>query len=214
MSSLVRAALLCLLGASSTAWAATTSGLGCHHLRLVLDPRLTPAVLERDWGSGSPHREAPAILELRGCKNQLLDRLKLEGPLARLSLHPIRGAPQPTFLVSVDLTAEAGTYNGPLTLLVQVVHKHLAPAAAQTPDGHTEPIHLAATGKAAWKKKPVRNVDDFLSVSCQPSNSGFVTSYSRYHPERSGWVVKTRSEAGIWESDGAFPEDRMFPSEF
>lgn len=203
--------LLCLFGISSTALAASEVRLGCSRFHLLLDARLSPATVEREWASGNPRPEASAVLELRGCKGQLLDRLTLEAPLARLDPAPLRGAPAPTYLVSVDLTAEAGSYNGPLTIPIQVVHNHLMPAVARTPDGRLEPIRLALTGKAAWKKAPVRKVDDLLSVSSQPKDQGFITFYRRYHPTRRGWQVKIRSEAGMWESDGEFPETRLFP---
>lgn len=203
--------LLCLFSINSTALAVNEVSLGCSRLRLLLDARLSPAIVEREWASGSPRPEAPAVLELRGCKDQLLDRLILEAPLARLDGAPLRGAPAPTYLVSVDLTAEAGSYNGPLTLPIQVVRNHLTPAVARTPDGRLEPIRLALTGKAAWKKAPLRKVDDLLSVSAQPKDQGFITLYRRYHPTRRGWQVKTLTKSGMWESDGKFPETSLFP---
>ena len=203
--------LLFLFSISSTALAANEVGIGCRRLRLVLDARLSPAIVERDWGSGTPRPEEPAVLELRGCKSQLLDRFTLDAPLARLDAAPLRGVPVPTILVSVDLTAEAGSYNGPLTIPIQVVHNHLAPAVARTPDGRLEPIRLALTGKAAWKRAPLAKVDDLLSVSAQPKGQGFITLYRRYHPTARGWQVKMRSEPGMWESDGEFPETPRFP---
>ena len=168
--------------------------------------------MQREWGSGHTHVESPAILELRGCKGQLLDRLTLDAPLARLDSVPVRGAPAPTYLVSVDLTAESGSYNGPLTFPVQVKDQQLQRVEATAPDGHSEPIRLALTGKAAWKKTPVGLVDDFLSVSCQPRDGNFVIFYRRYHPTRRGWQVRVRSEPGFWESDSEFPNILLFPS--
>ncbi len=205
--------LLCLLGTSSLVLSAhAVQVLGCNRLELILDPRLNPGVVQREWGSGHTHVESPAILELRGCKGQLLDRLTLDAPLARLDSVPVRGAPAPTYLVSVDLTAESGSYNGPLTFPVQVKDQQLQRVEATAPDGHSEPIRLALTGKAAWKKTPVGLVDDFLSVSCQPRDGNFVIFYRRYHPTRRGWQVRVRSEPGFWESDSEFPNILLFPS--
>lgn len=203
---------LCLFGIKSLALAAdVVQVLGCNRLELILDPRLNPSVVQREWTTGNMRMEAPAILELRGCKDQLLDRLTLDAPLARLDPVPIRGIRFPTYLLSVDLTAEAGSYNGPLTFPVQVKNRHLQRVKATTSDGHHEYIHLALTGKAAWKKVPVGNVDNFLSVSCQPKESGFVIFYRRYHPTRHGWQVRIRSERGFWESDSEFPDIKFFP---
>lgn len=196
---------------SSMATAADDIRIGCDRLVLVLAPGLTDRVVERDWASGESHSEAPAVLELRGCKGELLDKLALEAPLARLDAAPLRGAPAPTYLVSVDLTAPAGSYSGPLTLPIQVVKRHLQPAVAATPEGRLEPIRLALTGKAAWKKVSVQEVDDLLFVSSQPLDNSFVTFYRRYHPDRDGWKVSVRSAPGLWESDGEFPEIQSFP---
>lgn len=207
-----RLLFLSALSIGLAAFAATDVRIGCSHLTLSLDSRITPAIVDRDWGSGSPHSEPPAVLELRGCQGQLLNRLVLEGPLARLESSPVRGAPAPTYLVSVDLTAEAGSYNGPLTIPIEVAHNRLRRATARTPEGRTEPIRLALTGKAAWKRDPVGKVDDFLSVSSQPRDGGFVTTYRRYHPTPKGWKVTSRSEEGLWESDGEFPKKSQFPA--
>jgi hypothetical protein len=207
-----RCFLLCLLGISSLALAADkVQVLGCNRLELILDPRLSPSVVQREWASGHLRVEAPAILELRGCKGQLLDRLTLDAPLARLDPGPVRGTPAPTYLLSVDLTAESGSFNGPLTFPVQVKSQHLQRVDATSSDGHSEPIRLALTGKAAWKKIPMGSVDDFLSVSCQPQGGSFVIFYRRYHPTHRGWQMRMRSEPGFWESDSGFPDIQLFP---
>ncbi len=142
---------------------------------------------------------------------QLLDHLILAAPLARLDPTPLRGAPAPTYLVSVDLTAALGSYSGPLTIPVQVINRYLQPAVATMPDGRPEPIHLALTGKAAWKKITIKEVDDLLSVNSQPQDGNFMTFYRRYHPTRDGWQVRVRSAPGLWESDSEFPESERFP---
>ena len=203
--------LLLVLSISATASVAGEIGLGCNRFHLLLDSRLNPVMVEREWASGNPRPEEPAVLELRGCNGQLLDRLPLDAPLAQLDPTPLRGALTPTYLVSVDLTAEAGSYNGPLTIPIQIIRDHLVPAVARTGDGQLVPIRLALTGKAAWKKVQVGKVGDLLSVSCQPNDQGFITFYRRYHPTRRGWQVKIRSEAGLWESDSEFPKNRFFP---
>jgi len=202
--------LLAVVGSSTHAFATDSLEIGCARLELVLDSRFEPSVVEREWASGAPRDEAPAILRLRGCAGELLDHLTLDAPLARLDPSPLRGAPAPTYLVSEDLTAPAGSYSGPLTLPIQVVNGRLKRVLAKS-DGHFEPIRLALTGKAAWKKVAVGAVDDILSVSCEPKDHGFVIRYTRYHPTRRYWKVRMRSELGFWESDGEFPELRRFP---
>ena len=185
--------------------------LGCQRLRLVLDARLDAAAVARDWASGVARTERPAVLELRGCRGELQGKLTLDSPLAQLDAGLLRGSPAPTVLVAVDLTAEAGTYNGPLTLPIQVIRQRLVPATARNSAGVIEPIRLASTGKAAWQRAPQRRVDDLLFVSCQPRSAGFVTTYRRYHPTKQGWQLQQRSEPGLWESDGGFPAASRFP---
>ncbi len=202
---------LSLVCATSVAFAAQEVELGCKHLRVVLDARLNPDVVEHEWGSGNTRSEAPATLELVGCEGQLLDRFVLEAPLAQLDPVPVRGAPNPTYLVSADLTVEAGSYNGPLTIPMQVVHDHLVAAVARFADKRIEPIRLTLTGKSAWRRVSNRNVDDLLLVSCQPKGQSFVTFYRRFFPSRQEWKVKVRTRDGLWESDGEFPSRNLFP---
>lgn len=186
--------------------------VGCKRLHIVLPQGISPPVVEQDWGSGRPHGDGAARLELIGCDGRLLDRLVLEAPLARLDPKPIRGAPYPSYLVSADLTAEAGSYSGPLTLPVQIMGNHLAPVAAKYPNGNMETVRLAVTGKSAWRKHHTRFRDELLSVSCQPQNNAFITSFRRFSPTRRGWLASVHTRDELWESDGPFPSTSQFPS--
>lgn len=215
MSIKVRWILVSLLGLHSLAFA---GGLpdkhvapGCDSLKLVLDARLSPEVMAQEWASGESLSTKPAVLELHGCKGELLDRMILAAPLARLDPSPLRGTQVPTYLVTVDLTAPIGSYSGPLTMPIQLVKHKLKRAKAMTSKGRFEEINLALTGKAAWKKVAVNTGDDFISVRCQPEGDGFVISYARYHFTLRGWQVRVRSEPGFWESEGEFPDLKHFP---
>jgi hypothetical protein len=205
--------LLCLLALFwATPAQAAEVNVGCQRVRVVLDARLTPAVVNRRWASGEDRPEAPATLELLGCQGQQLDRMTLDSPLAKLDPRPVRGAPFPTVLVTVDLTAEFGSYSGPLTMPVQIVDAKLGWATARSAEGIVKPIAVAKTGKAAWKRVLVGKAsEDLLSVSCQPGEAGFTVSYQRFHPTPLGWVSALRVEAGFWESDASFPASNSFP---
>lgn len=183
----------------------------CDHLQVALAAGLTPEIVARDWASGDPHTEPNAVLELRGCAGELLDRLELAAPLAKLDPVPLHGVSVPTWLVSADLTAPAGTTSGPLTLPVEVVEHHLRPARTHDARGDEQPIQLAATGKAAWKRLRTKHGDELLAVSCAPANGGFVTSYRHYRPGPRGWTLRTRLKSGLWESDADFPAVAAFP---
>lgn len=184
---------------------------GGNRLTLLLDKRLTPAVVQQEWASGNEREEEPARLELRGGKGDLLDSLKFDVPFAQLHPTPLRGTNVPTYLVSLDLTAQSGSYNGPLTLPIEVRNNRLQQVSALNAGKQSEPIQLALTGKAAWKKMARGNADHFLAVSCQPRNDGFIIAYRRYFPTRQGWQVRKRTQPGFWESDQDFPDDNLFP---
>ncbi len=183
----------------------------CERVQLVLAPGITPEIVARDWGSGESHAEAHAVLELRGCAGTVVDRLELDAPLAVLDPKPLRGAPKPTWLVSSDLTAPAGSTSGPLTLPVEVVDHRLRIAEATMRTGEHEPIRLALTGKAAWKRVSSRGIDELFAVRSEAVDSGFATVYLRYRPGRHGWEMHSRRQDGLWESDGPFPPARAFP---
>lgn len=197
--------------------------LGCQRLRIALAPGLTATVVARDWQSGEPHTEGAASLQLVGCDGQVLSQLRLAAPLAQLDPRPLRGAPHPTFLVSADLTQEAGSYNGPVTTAVEVVSHQLQVAMAQPVDaagkgsgpgtakGKPVPIQLAQTLKAAWQRVEEPSADALLVVRCQPSGGDFQTTYSRYEVVGKTWRVKSRSAPGLWESEGDFPSVSAFP---
>ncbi len=203
--------LLTLLLLSGPARAADDGKAHCPQVALILDARLDAKKVEQGWGSGAARDEANAVLALRDCSGNIVDRVALSAPLARLDAEPVRGAPVPTYLVTVDATAEAGSYNGPLTQPFEVRGSKLQPVSARDTTGKAAPIRLALTGKAAWKRAPIGDKDDLLSVSCQPMNNDFVTTYRRYHPTAEGWRLSEREEKGLWESDGEFPPIRSFP---
>lgn len=193
--------------------------LGCQRLRIALAPGLTAAVVARDWQTGEPHPEGAASLQLVGCDGRVLSQLALAAPLAQLDPRPLRGAPHPTFLVSADLTQEAGSYNGPVTTAVEVVSNRLQVAMARPVKAEAEgkgqgkpvPIQLAQTLKAAWQRVDGHSADVLLMVRSQPSGGDFRTTYSRYEVVGKAWQVTSRSEPGLWESEGDFPAVSAFP---
>lgn len=185
--------------------------MGCQYVKLILDERVTVGELDRLWANGGSTPGAAAVLQLHDCKGELLDSVTLDAPLARLDPAPLRGVRPFTVLLTVDLTAPAGSYSGPLTRPVQVEGNRLAYAQARAADGTAQPIALAQTGKAAWKKVRVGAADQLLAVRSEPRDGDFTTSYRRYVHGKQGWTVRVRSQPGLWESDGEFPARRSFP---
>jgi hypothetical protein len=210
-SRLRRSALPALLILLVPAASARTAVRACDHLQLALDARITPQTLVQDWGTGAAHEAANAVLELRGCRGELLDRLGLAAPLARIDPQPLRGTPVPTWLVSADLSAGIGSYSGPLTLPVEIVAHRLRVARSRGPAGASAPIHLAATGKAAWRRVVSAHGDDLLSVASTMDHDAFVTTWRRYRITARGWRWTQRQAPGLWESDADFPDVAQFP---
>jgi len=202
-----------LLAAHSLVNAAEPATVGCKTVKLVLDERVTPSELDRLWASGETlATDVYAVLQLHGCNGELLDSRTLEAPLAKLDPAPLRGVRPMTVLVTVDLTAPMGSYSGPLTRPFQIDGNRLTPAQARAADGRMQPVALAQTGKAGWKKVTVRGADQFLVVRSEPHQDGqFTTRFRRYVPGPQGWRVLERSQPGLWESDGEFPARRSFP---
>ncbi|SEL78766.1 hypothetical protein SAMN05216359_11710 [Roseateles sp. YR242] len=196
---------------AETGTAATSeAAIGCQRLRVALDPKVTAEIVERDWGTGADRVGANARLELVGCDGKVVDQLPLESSLAQLDTTPVRGAPRPTYLVSADLTQEAGSYNGPLTTAVEVEAGRLKVATARTAQGKTVPLRLALTGKAAWKRAQGKGGEELWSVSSQPAGDGFKTTYARFFVKGKAWVATFRTKPELWESDGEFPSDAEF----
>jgi hypothetical protein len=206
-----RALLMIALSLVAPALAADEAEATCSQVILILDPRLDGKKVELMWGSGTALVEKNAVLALRDCSGEIVDRVPLPGPLARLDAQPVRGAPVTTYLVTVDLTAEAGSYNGPVTQPFEVRGTNLQPVAAHDATGRTELIRLPLTEKAAWTRVLVGDTEDLLSVNCQPADEDFVTTYRRFHPTSEGWQLSARKEKGLWESDRGFPETESFP---
>lgn len=198
--------------ACPVAYAQIEVAVGCKRIQLVLDQQLAPAERDRVWATGETIAAAPAVLQLRDCGGEVLDAVPLEAPLARVDAALLEGAPHPTVLVTVDLTAEAGTYNGPLTRPFALRGNRLQPVHAKTANGRTEPILLPLTGKAAWKKLRVGGKDQVLAVRSDWVGGRFITRFSRYVPARQEWSAYVRSQAGLWESDGEFPSLNRFPT--
>jgi len=206
-----RCALPALLIVLAQAAPARPAAGACDHLRLVLDARITAETLAKDWGTGAAHEAANARLELRGCHDELLDHLELAAPLARIEPEPLHGTPVPTWLVSADLTADFGSYSGPLTLPVEIVVHRLRVARSRGPAGASAPIHLAATGKAAWRRVVSAQGDELLSVASAMDHDAFVTTWRRYRITAQGWRWTQRQAPGLWESDADFPDFAQFP---
>jgi len=138
--------------------------------------------------------------------------------ISRVSLYRAPG--HQTFLLTVDYTAEAGSYNGPITWLLEVDGGQLKfIEATDRTTGKTDRIALMQSLKRSWQLVPAPpgspGTKDILYALSQPGDSAdgeFITIYRRYFFDGSRWIRVSREEKGLSEFDGGPPNRRLFPS--
>ncbi|KAF0812587.1 hypothetical protein IGB42_02876 [Andreprevotia sp. IGB-42] len=202
--------MLALLLVNVPATALAAGQQRCPRIELQLPPSVSAATVDRLWGQGEPP-QGRAALQLRGCDGQVLDRLPLPASLARLDPRPLQGTAAPTWLVSVDLTADAGSYNGPLTQPVAIAGQRLQWVEAVDAAGRRKPVRLVSTLKADWRRIVQGGRDAFLLIRCEPAGGDFRIVLQRYTLDGAVWRVRERSHPGFWEAEGDFPPLARFP---
>jgi hypothetical protein len=187
-------------------------------LELLLDSRLSEARQNELWGTGElePGDLRFAVLQVVDLTGAVRDRLILERSLAHFEPETVTLPDGALWLLSVDYSASMGSYNGPVTLPLQVQEARLRPLEAVDEQGTTAPVRLMRSLKTDWRLEPARvgPIPDILSVSTRPDfdNQGeFVVTYARLSFDGHRWIRHTRRTPGLWESDGDFPDRELFP---
>ena len=185
-------------------------------LELLTDKRVKPGMSDED-AMGLP----PAKLRLFRADGTLAQEKTLERSRAFLKMAPpLYGeAGQETYLLTVDYSVGMGSYNGPITFLVEVTS-----GAMRYVSVGGKPITLMRSLKTDWKFAPIKSggvkSTDILEVSCRPSetaksdanpNNDFTVSYRRTHWNGVKWTRREKTKTGFWEDDGAFPSVALFP---
>jgi hypothetical protein len=205
-------------------------------LELLEDARITRELDKTMWQSGGPEMALdpgdpllkqldkspfqPATLRLLDRKGRVVAEQKLERELARLEVHQLHPGHRSIF-VTTDLTAEFGSYSGPLTQILDLSAGALDYLQARDPvaDKHGI-ISLPATLKTAWRlvATPARSGpgNEILLVACRPESFGgkstrFMITYTRYHWTGSEWVSAHTQRPGMWEAEQPFPSFARFP---
>ncbi len=167
---------------------------------------------------------APARLRAVTPNGAVAWEKKLERSRAELeTAPPLYGTKtaRPTYLLTVDYSADMGSYNGPITFLVEVVDGKPRYASVQN-----KPITLMRSLKTDWKFWPEKSkpgrATDILEVACRPNSAAklsdenmdndFVVIYRRFHFNGRGWTKREKSRVGFWEDDGKFPPVSLFPA--
>ena len=193
-------------------------------LQLMEDARLTLAMQRKFWNTGETGNLTSlrnAALRIVKRDNTLVETIELERPMARLTRVSLYKTPGPeTFQLTVDYTAEAGSYNGPITSFVEVKDGHLTwLEATDRASGKTDRIALMQALKSTWQLVPARagsrETTDILYALCRPADATageFTTTYRRYFFDGTAWIRVGREEKGLNEFDGGMPPRRLFPS--
>jgi hypothetical protein len=147
--------------------------------------------------------------------------MTLERPIAELIVIDSLTSGHRWYGISVDLSAELGSYSGPLLRLLDAQQDHLAWARAADEHGRDEDIGLPTTLKTAWRfsNRESGSARDILLVACRPDLSGqsakdtaaFLITYTRFAYKGDGWHRQSRTVPGFWENEGDFPPQSLFP---
>ncbi len=149
-----------------------------------------------------------------------LSTLTLERPLASVEMVHLR-TDVPSYQVTVDLTAEFGSYSGPSTRFAEVTNGKLQwLSAIEVQSGKPVPVAVATTLKTEWNLSPTASgAKEILQIDCRPdfdasppdADLAFAVTLSRFAFEGDRWQRHTRSKRGCWEVDDAFPTRALFP---
>jgi len=192
-------------------------------LQLLQDARLSAALRSRTWGQvplevlvfedpASPFKKVPArnaVLRIVDRGGRVVDRKPFDKPLAKMEAANLYGDDRIAYLVSVDYSSGMGSYNGPVTSLVEVARGKLKwLEAVDKATGKPETINVVSSLKTAWRitDAPRGTARDILQVACRPdfaslNEVSFLLIYTRYSFDGKNWVKLERQEKGFAELD-------------
>lgn len=161
----------------------------------------------------------PARLVLKVHDGHSVQSVQLAQPYATLEAAQIRTNKR-TILVTQDFGIGMGSYNGPITHILNVAPGKMTWAKARSSDGKKTQIALMRSLKSAWNFVSTPAGQDILAINCRPDENPdkFTTTFSRYHPNEDDWTVSFRKENILWEAEDGdqqlgyeLPDSRKFP---
>lgn len=199
-------------------------------LELILDSRITPAMLKDKWQTGELDTDPKGVFKTSPPRNAELRLVRsdgdvvysklLERPLASLESSHLYADVRFTYLLTVDYSAGFGSYSGPITSLWEVSNGTPRRLEATDPvSGKGGEISLMTSLKTAWRIVPAKsgNGKDILLALCRPDRAvklggyqNFETNYVRYSFNGVRWVGLIRTVKRLSEFD-EFPSRRLFP---
>jgi hypothetical protein len=114
-----------------------------------------------------------------------------------------RDKAKPTFIITTDYSIGAGSYNGPISRLLEVTEKGIV---YLLPDN----TGLMNSLKAAWATVDGNGSKDIIFKSCHPDydakqntdgSSNFLVVYGRFRFDGKAWKKTTHTKPGFWEND-------------
>lgn len=164
-----------------------------------------------------PETPCNARLLLVGKNNVPVAAQELERPLAKIAAVQLVGGRPASFALTVDYSSGIGSYSGPATRFFDVIAGSMQWLQAKdNTTGKLQEIRVASTLKTEWQPFPHGRNQDLLEVSCRPrfkdeQDDSFEVTYKRYRFNGRGWLLYSRSEKGLWENEGTFPQESLFP---
>jgi len=203
-------------------------------LEVLRDERLTPDDLkvlqehdpESNLLDGPRFKSSPpqvGVVQLKDRAGRILKTLSLEKTYGNLTTKDLRDGGKRVIFVTQDYSAGMGSYNGPISQVLEVSPTSMAWAEARKSGvGRAVKISLMQSLKTGWGYGPSTQAkgNDILKVSCRPSDLAngdisFKTTYSRFHRESKNWILTQKVENGCWENEGLdgrdLPDQKKFP---
>jgi hypothetical protein len=154
-----------------------------------------------------------AMIQVVDSAGRIVDSHSFERELGSVEAVHLYGNATQTYLVTIDFSIGFGSYNGPITSFIEISR-----------DGHILwlPISGMRSLKTDWRIISVKGstTKEVLHVACRPDFRGggettddqpFLVTYTTSYFSDGVWKEKERAVSGFWESEGAFPNRKLFP---
>lgn len=171
------------------------------------------------------HQDKPknAILCLKGNHGKILDLKELERPAAKFVKNTICPGSS-IYLLEVDYGVGMGSYNGPITFLLEAKNEKISFVRTEY-EGQMKELTLMTSLKTGWwpTLKMANGCHDVLSLSCRPDfdkskdatdKMEFMLIYRRYHFNGQKWMRFEKTRSGFWEYENkeSIPDETLFPN--
>jgi len=163
-----------------------------------------------------------SVLRLVDGNGRVLEKRELKGPYAEIDKTYLYSDNKPTYIISEDLTASMGSWNGPVSTLIEIKNgkiKELEYRSAKSDQKNH--FFLMRALKSDWriidsgkgKGKEILSVHMERTYDEKTGELGELIRYRRYSFNGDEWIKLERTEEGWWESVDGFPNLSKFPKQ-